>query len=92
MFAMHGGPPGSVDGALGSAVHMIDVWAAAAETAGLDRGVARDDRRRLTSRAHAGAAPVRMRAQQYQLLVWREGRSVTLRGGFALGPYRPSTR
>jgi len=34
MFAMHGGPPGSVDGALGSAVHMIDVWAAAAETAG----------------------------------------------------------
>ena len=34
MFAMHGGPPGSVEGAIGSAVRMIDVWAAAAETAG----------------------------------------------------------
>ena len=35
---------------------------------------------------------LRTHAQEYQLLVWREGRSVTLRGGFALGPYRPSTR
>ena len=34
MFAMHGGPPGSVEGAVGSAVSMIGVWAAAAETAG----------------------------------------------------------
>jgi poly(3-hydroxybutyrate) depolymerase len=34
MFAMHGGPPGSVEGARRSAVRMIDVWAAAAEEAG----------------------------------------------------------
>ena len=34
MFAMHGGPPGSVEGAVGSAVRMIEVWAEAAETAG----------------------------------------------------------
>ena len=34
MFAMHGGPPGSVEGAIGSALRMIQVWAEAAETAG----------------------------------------------------------
>ena len=34
MFAMHGGPPGSVGGAMGSAARMIDVWAPAAEAAG----------------------------------------------------------
>lgn len=34
MFAMHGGPPGSADGARRGAVRMIDVWADAAETAG----------------------------------------------------------
>ena len=34
MFAMHGGPPGSVEGAVASAVRMIDVWAEAAESAG----------------------------------------------------------
>ena len=34
MFAMHGGPPGSVEGARRSAVRMIEVWAVAAEAAG----------------------------------------------------------
>ena len=34
MFAMHGGPPGSVEGATRSAMRMIDVWSDAAETAG----------------------------------------------------------
>ncbi len=34
MFAMHGGPPGSVEGAIGSALLMIQVWGEAAETAG----------------------------------------------------------
>lgn len=34
MFAMHGGPPGSVEGATASALRMIDVWAEAAERAG----------------------------------------------------------
>lgn len=34
MFAMHGGPPGSVEGAIRSALRMIDVWAEAAEAAG----------------------------------------------------------
>ena len=34
MFAMHGGPPGSVEGAIGSALRMIQVWAEASETAG----------------------------------------------------------
>ena len=34
MFAMHGGPPGSVAGAIGGALRMIDVWAEAAESAG----------------------------------------------------------
>ena len=32
---------------------------------------------------------LRTHVEEYELLVWREGRSVTLRGGFALGPYRP---
>lgn len=34
MFAMHGGPPGSVDGAIQSARRMINVWAEPAEAAG----------------------------------------------------------
>lgn len=34
MFAMHGGPPGNVEGAARSARRMIDVWAASAEAAG----------------------------------------------------------
>lgn len=34
MFAMHGGPPGNVEGATRSARRMIDVWAAPAEAAG----------------------------------------------------------
>ena len=34
MFAMHGGPPGSADGAVRSALRMIQVWAEAAEAAG----------------------------------------------------------
>ncbi len=34
IFAMHGGPPGSVEGAVAGAVRMIDVWAEAAERAG----------------------------------------------------------
>ena len=29
--------------------------------------------------------------QEYELVVWRGGRHVALRGGFALGPYRPPT-
>ena len=34
MLAMHGGPPGSEEGAVRSALGMIDVWAQAAEDAG----------------------------------------------------------
>jgi predicted esterase len=34
MFAMHGGPPGNAEGAIGSARRMIDVWAESAEVAG----------------------------------------------------------
>jgi predicted esterase len=34
---------------------------------------------------------VRTSAQEYELQLWREGRRVTLRGDFALGPYRPPT-
>jgi hypothetical protein len=34
MFAMHGGPPGSVEGAVRSAARMISVWAGSAEAAG----------------------------------------------------------
>lgn len=34
MFAMHGGPPGSVDGAVQSAMRMMRVWAEPAEAAG----------------------------------------------------------
>lgn len=34
MLAMHGGPPGSAEGALGSAARMIQVWAESAEAAG----------------------------------------------------------
>ena len=34
MFAMHGGPPGSVEGANRSAGNMIDVWVESAEQAG----------------------------------------------------------
>jgi predicted esterase len=34
MFAMHGGPPGTVDGAIRSAQRMISVWAEPAEVAG----------------------------------------------------------
>ncbi len=34
MFAMHGGPPGSEDGARQSALRMVRVWAEAAERAG----------------------------------------------------------
>jgi S1-C subfamily serine protease len=34
---------------------------------------------------------LRTHGQEYELLVWREGRSVTLRGDFSLGPYRPPT-
>jgi len=34
MFAMHGGPPGSAEGAVRSARRMIDVWAGSAEIAG----------------------------------------------------------
>ena len=34
---------------------------------------------------------LRTHAREYELLVWREGRPVTLMGGFALGPYGPPT-
>jgi predicted esterase len=34
MFAMHGGPPGSVEGAIASAMRMVDVWAESTESAG----------------------------------------------------------
>ena len=34
MFAMHGGPPGSAQGAIRGALNMIQVWAEPAETAG----------------------------------------------------------
>jgi len=34
MFAMHGGPPGSVEGAVRSSARMINVWAESAEAAG----------------------------------------------------------
>ena len=34
MLAMHGGPPGSEEGAVGSAARMIEVWLEAAEAAG----------------------------------------------------------
>jgi hypothetical protein len=33
---------------------------------------------------------MRTHAREYELLLWREGRAVTLRGGFSLGPYRPT--
>lgn len=34
MFAMHGGPPGSVEGAISSAIRMIEVWIESTEAAG----------------------------------------------------------
>lgn len=34
LLAMHGGPPGSVEGALGGAERMIDVWVEAADSGG----------------------------------------------------------
>lgn len=34
MFAMHGGPPGNLEGAFRSAARMVDVWVASAESEG----------------------------------------------------------
>jgi C-terminal processing protease CtpA/Prc len=46
------------------------------------------DRGGLVGLHHWLVRELRTQVQQYELLVWREGRSVTLRGGFSLGPYR----
>ena len=46
------------------------------------------DRGGLVGLHHWLVRELRTQVQPYELLVWREGRSVTLRGGFSLGPYR----